>query len=194
MSPSGPVSWVLSSPSAVTGARLADGGRTLLVDAQVPSGGPHACFRGLKAVLTDPVEKDLVRVQVTFSSPSDRLPGCDKEHVATARVELPVRLGNRKVVVNYDTQFTAAGAKPPALRLCGRLGCTPPATGCTTASYEQALIAVDAPTHAYRDSENCDGKWLVMDFSWGTGPVCGDSTASPSGCSSRLGERWFLRA
>lgn len=194
VSPTGPIPWTLGSPSAVTGARIADGGRTLLLDAQVPS-GPHACVRGLRAALTDPVQEDLVRVQITFSSPSgDRRSGCTKEKVATTRVELPVPLGSRKVVVDYDIQFTAEGAKPPALRLCGRLGCTPPVTGCTTASYEQALIAVDAPAHTYRDSENCHGKWLVMDFSWRTGPVCGDTTASPSGCSSRLGDRWFFRA
>lgn len=53
-------------------------------------------------------------------------------------------------------------------------------------------MAVDAPEHTYRDSEKCDGKWLVLDFSWRTGPACGDS-ADPA-CSSRLGDRWFFRA
>ncbi|MFD0441069.1 hypothetical protein [Streptomyces chartreusis] len=59
------------------------------------------------------------------------------------------------------------------------------------ASYDQALVAVGAPEHTYRDSERCDGKWLVLDFSWRTGPACGDST-DPA-CSSRLGDRWFFR-
>jgi hypothetical protein len=190
-SPTGPIPWTLAEPSEVTGARLADGGRTLLLDAQVPSGG-HACVRELKAVLTDPVQ-DIVRVQITFTSQlGDRSSGCGKEKSATTRVRLPAPLGSRMVVVDRDVQFTAEGARPPALRLCGKLGCTPPATGCATDSYDQALIAVDAPEHTYRDSQQCDGKWLVLDFSWRTGPVCGDKP--DSGCSSRLGDRWFFRA
>lgn len=187
----GALPWGTMQPSMVTGARLSDDRRTLILDAQVPS-GEHPCVRDLKAVLTDPVS-DVVRVQITFSSPSsDRRSGCTEESTATARVKLPQPLGKREVVVDNYTQFTADGAKLPALRLCGQLGCRPPATGCTTASYEQALIAVDAPNHTYRDSEHCDGKWLVLDFSWRTGPAC-DDPAEP-GCSSRLGDRWFFRA
>jgi len=190
-SPTGPVPWTTAEPSAVTGARLSGDGRTLFLDARVPS-GEHPCMRGLKAVLTDPVENG-VRVQITFSSPSgDRRSGCTKEKVATTHVRLSAPLGGREVVVDNYVQFTADGAERPALRLCGQLGCTPPATGCTAASYDQALIAVDAPQHTYRDSQNCDGKWLVLDFSWRTGPVCGGG--SDSGCSSRLGDRWFFRA
>ncbi|MDQ0788939.1 hypothetical protein [Streptomyces sp. B3I8] len=178
-------------PSGVTGVRLGTDGRTLLVDTRVPSGA-DACVRGLKAVLTDPMT-DLARVQLTFVSPSgDRASGCTKEREATAKVKLPEPLGDRDVVVDNYTRFTLDGARPPALRLCGELGCTPPATGCTAASYEQALRAVDAPEHTYRDSEQCDGKWLVLDFSWRTGPACAGSTEP--GCSSRLGDRWFYRA
>jgi len=178
-------------PSGVTGVRLGTDGRTLLVDTRVPSGA-DACVRGLKAVLTDPMT-DLARVQLTFVSPSgDRASGCTKEREATAKVKLPEPLGDRDVVVDNYTRFTLDGAEPPALRLCGELGCTPPATGCTAASYEQALRAVDAPAHTYRDSEKCDGKWLVLDFSWRTGPACAGSTEP--GCSSRLGDRWFFRA
>ncbi|MEV6944872.1 hypothetical protein AB0N07_23255 [Streptomyces sp. NPDC051172] len=191
-SATGPIQWTTFEPSEVIGGRLADGGRTVLLDAQVPS-GPRACVRDFKAVLTDPPQKDLVRVQLTFSSPSgDRRSGCSKERSATARVRLPVALGSREVVVDHYVQFTADGAKAPALRLCGKLGCTPPATGCTDASYDQALMAVDAPAHTYRDSQECDGKWLVLDFSWRTGPACDD--ASAPGCSSRLGDRWYFRA
>jgi hypothetical protein len=186
-----PIPWTTMQPSAVTGVHLGADRRTLLLDTQVPSGAP-ACFRQLKAVLTDPMT-DLVRVQVTFISPSgDRASGCTKESTATARVRLPEPLGDRDVIVDHYTLFTTDGAKPPALRLCGKLGCTPPATGCTPASYDQALMTVDAPEHTYRDSEKCDGKWLVLDFSWRTGPACGDST-DPA-CSSRLGDRWFFHA
>ncbi|MFF0142479.1 hypothetical protein ACFYRN_39340 [Streptomyces sp. NPDC005227] len=178
-------------PSAVTGVRLGKDRRTLFLDTQVPSGA-RACVRKLKAVLTEPAT-DLVRVQVTFTSPSgDRASGCTKESPSTAQVRLPEPLGDRDVIVDNYTHFTADGAEPPALRLCGNLGCTPAATGCTAASYDQALMAVGAPRHTYRNSEQCDGKWLVLDFSWRTGPACGDST-EPA-CMSRLGDRWFFRA
>jgi hypothetical protein len=186
----GPFPWTTMQPSAVTGARLGEDRRTLSLDARVPSGG-HPCVRDLKAVVSDTVP-GTVWVQVTFSSPSsDRRAGCNQERVATTRVRLPEPLRDQKLIVDNYTQFTTDGARLPALRLCGRLGCHPPATGCTTASYEQALIAVDAPNHTYRDAEHCDGKWLVLDISWPTGPVCG---AAGPGCSSRLGDRWFLRA
>ena len=157
--------------------------------------GAHRCGRlcaGLRGGAHRPRAEGPVRVRLTLSSPSgDRRSGCTKERSATARVRLPVPLG-REVVVDHDVQFTADGAKAAALRLCGKLGCTPPATGCTDASYDQALMAVDAPTHSSRDSQECDGKWLVLDFPWRTGPVCDD--ASEPGCSSRLGDRWFYRA
>ncbi|MFG2313318.1 hypothetical protein ACGFS9_32375 [Streptomyces sp. NPDC048566] len=187
----GPIPWTTMQPSAVTGVRLGADGRTLSLATRVPR-GPRACYHSLKAVLGEPGD-GIVRVQVTFTSPSqDRGSGCTEEGTATARVTLPEPLGDRDVIVDNYTHFTAEGAEPPALRLCGELGCTPPATGCTTASYEQALMAVDAPMHTYRDDERCDGKWLVLDISWRTGPACGDST-DPA-CSSRLGDRWFLRA
>ncbi|WP_335755326.1 hypothetical protein [Streptomyces fodineus] len=55
------------------------------------------------------------------------------------------------------------------------------------------MIAVDAPDHSYRDDQHCDGKWLVLDFSWRTGPAaCSDGKGS--GCSPSLGDRYFFRA
>ncbi|MEU2774958.1 hypothetical protein ABZ646_18940 [Streptomyces sp. NPDC007162] len=192
----GPVPWTNVKPSVVTAARLAADHRTLSLDAQVPIGA-RPCVRDLKAVDTDAeygaVPGD-VHVQITYSTPyGDRSSGCTKEKTATARVRLPEPLGKRELVVDYDTVFTADGAKPPALRLCGQLGCHPPATGCTAASYDQALIAVDAPMHSYPDADHCDGTWLVLDFSWRTGPACGDDTED-SACTSRLSDRHFFRA
>ncbi|MEV6054208.1 hypothetical protein [Streptomyces sp. NPDC052107] len=192
----GPIPWTIAEPSAVTAARLGADHRTLSIDANVPS-GEHSCVRDFKAVDTDAeygTVPGTVHVQVTFNSPaSDRRSGCTKEKTATVRVRLPEPLGERELVVDNDTVFTTDGAKALALRLCGRLGCHPPATGCTTASYEQAMIAVGAPMHSYRDAEHCDGKWLVLDFSWRTGPACGDDTKD-SACTSRLGDRYFFRA
>ncbi|MFF3614838.1 hypothetical protein [Streptomyces sp. NPDC002580] len=186
-----PIPWTTAQPSTVTGVRLGRDRRTLLIDIHVPSGA-RTCVRKLKAVLTDPMT-DLARIQVTFTSPSgDRASGCTEESTATAKVSLPEPLGDRDVIVDNYTHFTADGAKPPALRLCGELGCTPPATGCTAGSYDQALMAVGAPAHTYRNSEKCDGKWLVLDFSWRTGPAC-DGSADPA-CSARLGDRWFFRS
>ncbi|WP_240799417.1 hypothetical protein [Streptomyces sp. A0958] len=186
-----PIAWTTMQPASVTGVRLGEDDRTLLVDTSVPSGAA-ACVRDLKAVLTDPMT-DLVRVQITFVSPSgDRSSGCTKESGATAKVKLPEPLGDRDVVVDNYTRFTSDGAEAPALRLCGELGCTPPATGCTTGSYEQAVKATDVPTHTSRDAERCDGKWLVLDLSSRMGPACAGDT-DPA-CSSRLGDRWFYRA
>ncbi|GGW34624.1 hypothetical protein GCM10010503_08480 [Streptomyces lucensis JCM 4490] len=187
-----PLPWTVGQPSQVTGARLAGDHRTLSLATRVPS-GPRPCVRGLKAAVTDTVPEH-VWVQITFESPSgDRRSGCTGEKPATARVRLPHPLGGRTLIVDNSTVFTADGAKPPALRLCGRLGCHPPATGCTTASYEQAQMDADVPLHSYRSAEHCDGKWLVLDLSWRTGPACGDDSES-SACSSRLGDRVFFRA
>nr|WP_168720639.1 hypothetical protein [Streptomyces sp. SAT1]ANO42457.1 hypothetical protein A8713_034950 [Streptomyces sp. SAT1] len=191
-SATGPLHWVTVQPSGVTGARLTDDGRTLILDTRVPSGGGRACVRDLEAKVTESAPRT-VRVQITFSSPSmDRASGCTGESPATTRVRLPEPLGRRTLVVDNDVQLTADGAEPPALRLCGELGCHPPATGCTAASYEQALHAADAPRHTYRNAEHCDGRWLVLDFTWRTGPACAGS--SEPGCDSHLGDRWFFRA
>ncbi|WP_406132047.1 hypothetical protein [Streptomyces sp. NBC_00989] len=191
--PTGPIPWTTTEPFRVTAAQLADDQRTLTLTARVPD-GKRPCVRALRAAVTA-AENNTVWVQITLSSPSgDRRSGCTGERTATTRLRLPERLGDQKLVIDNDTQFTTDGAKLPALRLCGELGCHPPATGCTSASYQQALMAADAPEHTYLNSEHCDGKWLVLDFSWRTGPVCGDTTASPAGCSSQLGDRWFFRA
>ncbi|WP_433452629.1 hypothetical protein ACQPXS_31370 [Streptomyces sp. CA-142005] len=192
----GPIPWTTFGPSGVTGARIGADHRTLSLDTRVPS-GEHPCVRDLKAVDTDAeygTVPGTVHVQITFSSPSgDRRSGCTREKTATVRVRLPEPLGKRELVVDNDIVFTADGARPPALRLCGELGCHPPATGCTTASYEQAMITVDAPMHSYRDAAHCDGKWLVLDFSWRTGPACDADDKNPA-CTSRLGDRYFFRA
>ncbi|MFD3839699.1 hypothetical protein ACFWWC_26095 [Streptomyces sp. NPDC058642] len=186
--------WTLSAPtrSQITGAELGTDLRTVTITVEVPS-GPDPCVRDLKAKLTEPVG-NTVPVQVTFVSPSgDRGSGCTKTTTGRARVKLPEPLGDRELVVGYPgAVFTAEGARPPALRLCGDLGCTPPATGCTTGSYEQAVKAVNAPAHTYRNAEHCDGKWLVLDISWRTGPVCGDQ--ADGACTSQLGDRWFYKA
>ncbi|MDH6219808.1 hypothetical protein [Streptomyces pseudovenezuelae] len=189
----GPIPWTVNEPARVTAARLAADHRTLSVEADVPD-GKNPCVRGLKAEVTQS-DAQSVRVQLTFSTPSgDRRSGCTEETTATARVRLPQALGGQHLVVDLDTVFTTEGAKLPALRLCGQLGCDPPATGCSAGSYDQALMAVGAPAHTYRDAEHCDGKWLVLDFSWRTGPVCGGDDAQASGCASRLGDRFFFRA
>lgn len=187
--------WTLSAPTRtqITGAELGTDRRTVTIAVDVPS-GPNPCVRDLKAELTEPVG-NTVPVQVTFTSPSgDRRSGCTRSTTAKARVKLPEPLGDRELVVGYPAAvFTADDAPLPHLRLCGDLGCTPPATGCTPGSYEQALKEIGAPAHTYRDAEHCDGKWLVLDISWRTGPACGDDTTS-SACTSSLGDRWFYKA
>ncbi|MBP2050506.1 hypothetical protein J2Z21_003445 [Streptomyces griseochromogenes] len=187
-----PASWTTVEPSYVTGARLGADGRTLSLDTLVPEGG-RSCVKDLRAEYRERVN-GAVWVQVTYATHYGiKVAGCGgKEKPATARVRLPEPLGKEDLIVDHYTHFTRDRAKPPALRLCGKLGCDPAPTGCTPDSYDQALMAVDAPKHAYRDSERCDGRWLVLDFSWRTGPAC-DDTSNPA-CSSALGDRWFYRA
>ncbi|MFF5495579.1 hypothetical protein [Streptomyces aquilus] len=190
-----PAEWTLAAPTTtqIIGAELGPDQRTVTIAVDVPS-GPKPCVRDLKATLTEPVP-NTVPVQITFDSPSgDQASGCTKTATAKARVKLPEPLGDRELAVGYPAAvFTAHDAHLPALRLCGDLGCTPPATGCTSGSYDQAVKAVDVPTHTYRDAEHCDGKWLVLDLSWRTGPACGDDQEDGA-CTSRLGDRWFYQA
>ncbi|TRV78348.1 hypothetical protein FKN01_13240 [Streptomyces sp. 130] len=189
--PAAPVPWTTTAPSYVTGVRLS-GDRTLLFQARVPSGGA-VCVRDLEAVLAD-ATTDLARVRVTYVSPAaDRASGCTEERSATAKPELPAPLRGRDVVVNNFTTFTPDGATPPALRLCGQLGCDPAPTGCTSASYEQAVPATDVPPHTTsRNAQRCDGEWLVLDLSTRMGPACAGET-DPA-CSARQDARWFYRA
>ncbi|WP_406447209.1 hypothetical protein OG782_00530 [Streptomyces sp. NBC_00876] len=184
--------WQTFAPFRVTAARLAADHRTLSVDAEVPGNGKK-CARDVKAVVTDASDRT-VWVQVTFSA----LTGgparndCRKTMTATARVRLPSPLGHRELATDTHTVFTADGADPPDLRLCGELGCHPAPTGCTAASYEQAVMALDVPTHTSRGEEHCDGKWLVFSVSSRMGPAC--APGEGPGCGASIGARWFFRA
>ncbi|WP_203721452.1 hypothetical protein [Streptomyces coelicoflavus] len=180
------------APMGVTAARLADDRRTLDVDVEVPGPG-KTCVRDLKAVVTDTSDRT-VWVQVTYSAPADGTPraDCRTTATATAKVRLPSPLGHRVLSVDNFTAFTADGADPPHLRLCGELGCHPAPTGCTPASYDQAVTALDVPNHTSRGDEHCDGKWLVFDVSSRMGPACPEG-AGP-GCGASLDDRWFFRA
>lgn len=179
------------APFRVTAARLSDDGRALSVDAEMP-GKEKTCARRLKAAVTSTSERT-VWVQVTFSTlTGDPHAACSKTATGTAKVRLPSALGHRELVVDHDTTFTADGAGPPGLRLCGDRGCHPAPTGCTPASYDQAVSALDVPNHTSRGEEHCDGKWLVFDVSSRMGPACAEGEAP--GCGASLGDRRFFRA
>ncbi|MZD05971.1 hypothetical protein GTW43_12865 [Streptomyces sp. SID5785] len=184
--------WKTFAPFRVTAARLGDDGRALSVDAEVPGGG-KTCARKLKAVVTDTSEST-VWVQVTFSALEGGAPNpdCRKTSTATAKVRLPSPLGHRELTTDTHTAFTADGAHLPALRLCGELGCHPAPTGCTPASYDQAVMALDVPQHTSRGDEHCDGKWLVFDVFMRMGQACPEGAAP--GCGAGLNDRWFFRA
>ncbi|MYW63605.1 hypothetical protein GTY65_05870 [Streptomyces sp. SID8379] len=186
-----PLRWTLAGPIGVTAARLADDRRTLSLDAEVPD-GPRPCVRDLRAAVTSTSERT-VWVQVSYNSPSgDRSSGCTRTKTVTVKVRLPEPLGHRVLNVDNFTDFTADGAEAPDLRPCGELGCHPAPTGCTPASYDQAVAALDVPNHTSRGTEHCDGKWLVFDVSSRMGPACPEG-AGP-GCGASLGDRWFFRA
>ncbi|MFE1950011.1 hypothetical protein ACFW9D_06015 [Streptomyces sp. NPDC059524] len=180
------------APFRVTAARLADDRRTLTVDADVPGPG-KTCARDLKAVVTDTSDRT-VWVQVTFSALTGGAPhdDCRGTATATAQVRLPSPLGHRELAMDTHTVFTMDDAHLPDLRLCGERGCHPAPTGCTPASYDQAVAALDVPNHTSRGEEHCDGKWLVFDVSSRMGPACPEG-AGP-GCGASLGDRWFFKA
>ncbi|MFG3155546.1 hypothetical protein ACGF7W_26290 [Streptomyces sp. NPDC048219] len=185
------VRWGDAAPIRVTAARLAEDGRTLSVDAEVPD-GPRPCVRGLGARVTD-TSSSTVWVQVTYKSPAqDRSYGCTRTALVTARVRLAQPLGRRDVSVNSFTAFTVDGATAPALRLCGENGCHPAPTGCTPDSYDQAVNALDVPNHTSRGTEHCDGTWLVFDTSSPMGPACAEGEGPGCGASHR--DRWFFHA
>ncbi|MFE9121333.1 hypothetical protein [Streptomyces sp. NPDC007172] len=183
--------WQTFAPFRVTAARLFDDGRALSVDAEVPGKG-KTCARELKAVVTSTSERT-VWVQVTFSAlTGEPHADCSKTATGTAKVRLPSQLGHRELVVDNNTTFTTDNADLPELRRCGDRGCHPAPTGCTPASYDQAVAALDVPNHTSRGEERCDGKWLVFDVSSRMGPACAKGEAP--GCGASLSDRWFFRA
>ncbi|MFD4322360.1 hypothetical protein [Streptomyces sp. NPDC058548] len=189
--PGAVAAWTLAAPIRIDGVRTADGGRSLVVDAEVPDGA-RDCVRGLRGEL-DTVERGTVYVRVTYETRSlDRDSGC----TGTRRVEATVKLGeplsSRRVMVNSRDVYTPAGAAPPALRKCGENGCDPTPPRCTSASYQQAVNDTDIPKHTSWEERGCDDTWLVLDLSTRMGPVCGDVG---DGCSSSgVSQRWFYRA
>ncbi|MEU9863660.1 hypothetical protein AB0D99_22575 [Streptomyces sp. NPDC047971] len=183
--------WTLSAPIRIDGVRTADGGRSLVVAAEVPDGA-HECIRGLRGAL-DTVEQGTVYVSVTYESPSlDREAGCTGTQRVEATVKLGEPLGSRRVLVNSRDVYTPAGASPPALRKCGENGCDPTPPRCTSSSYRQAVNDTDIPQHTSWDERGCDDTWLVLDLSTRMGPACG--AVSESCPSSQVSQRWFYRA
>ncbi len=183
--------WTLAAPIRIDGVRTADGGRSLVVDAEVPDGA-HACVRGLRGEL-ETVERGTVYVRVTYESPSlDRDSGCTGTQRVETTVKLDEPLSSRRVVVNSRDVYTPAGATPPDLRQCGENGCDPTPPRCTSSSYQQAVNDTDIPKHTRWEERGCDDTWLVLDLSTRMGPVCGEAD---DGCSSSgISQRWFYRA
>ncbi|WP_037645870.1 hypothetical protein [Streptomyces exfoliatus] len=183
--------WTLASPSRIAGVRTADGGRSLVVDADVPDGA-HDCVRGLRGEL-ETVAHGTVYVMVTFETRSlDRDSGCTGTRRAEAVVKLGEPLRSHRVMVNNLDVYTPTGATPPALRQCGENGCDPTPPRCTPSSYQQAVNDTDVPEHTGSEERGCDDTWLVLDLSTRTGPVCGDTG---DGCpNSGVSQRWFYRA
>ncbi|WEH12453.1 hypothetical protein [Streptomyces sp. VNUA24] len=182
--------WTLAAPMRIDGVRTADGGRSLVVDSEVPDGA-RACVRRLRGEL-DTVEHGTVYVKVTYESRSqDQDSGCTGTQRVRATVRLSEPLGARKVMVNSMDVYTPVGATPPALRRCGENGCDPTPPRCTSSSYRQAVNDTDIPEHTSWEERGCDGTWLVLDLSTRMGPACGEAG---DGCSSSVSQRWFYRA
>ncbi|MFF2041395.1 hypothetical protein ACFVVX_13265 [Kitasatospora sp. NPDC058170] len=184
------IPWTTVSPSAITAVRTTDGGRSLVVDFPVASGAPN-CARGLKGEIQS-VERGTVFVRITYETRSaDRRSGCTQSEPSNIGVPLPGPLGDQLVSIDNTHLYTARGATPPALRECGQGGCDPAPVGCTDEAYGKAMAGADSPKHSTWRARGCDGRWLVLDISYPTGPVCGDPG---SGCDSHpRSQRWFYR-
>ncbi|WP_246886180.1 hypothetical protein [Streptomyces sp. GESEQ-4] len=183
--------WTLAAPIRIDGVRAADGGRSLVVGAEVPDGA-RDCVRSLRGEL-ETVEHGTVYVRVTFETRSlDQDSGCTGTQRVKATVKLGEPLGTRRVMVNSMDVYTPVGATPPALRQCGENGCDPTPPRCTSSSYGQAVNDTDIPKHTSWEERGCDETWLVLDLSTRMGPACGDAG---DGCSSSgVSQRWFYRA
>lgn len=183
--------WTLAAPINIDGVRAPDGGRSLVVDAEVPDGA-RDCVRSLRGEL-DTVERGTVYVKVTYETRSqDQDSGCTGTRRVKATVKLGEPLGSRRVMVNSMDVYTPVGATPPALRQCGENGCDPTPPRCTSSSYRQAVNDTDIPKHTSWEERGCDDTWLVLDLSTRMGPACGDAG---DGCSSSgVSQRWFYQA
>lgn len=183
--------WTLAAPIRIDGVRAADGGRSLVVGAEVPDGA-RDCVRKLRGEL-ETVEHGTVYVKVTYETRSlDRDSGCTGTRRVAATVKLDEPLGSRTVMVNSMDVYTPVGATLPALRECGENGCDPTPPRCTSSSYRQAVNDTDIPEHTSWEERGCDDTWLVLDLSTRMGPACGDAG---DGCSSSaVSQRWFYRA
>lgn len=184
--------WTRAAPIRIEGVRTIDGGRSLVVDAEVAD-GTRDCVRSLRGEL-DTVEHGTVYVMVTYETRSlDRDSGCTGTQRVRATVKLGEPLGSRRVMVNSMDVYTPVGAtQPPALRQCGENGCDPTPPRCTSSSYRQAVNGTDIPRQTSWEERGCDDTWLVLDLSTRMGAVCGDAGAECS--SSSVSQRWFYRA
>jgi hypothetical protein len=190
----GPSEWQTSGldSTSITAVRLSADERTLTFDLSL-QGGQDGCWRNPSATLgTDEGWTDHVaRVDLLIESRLSQTSGaCPEREPAQAAVTLPGALGSRDVVVNSFDSYTRDGQ---SLHKCGENGCHPAPTGCTPASYEQAMRAADSPRHTYRTERGCDGSWLVLDLSTNAGPVC-DDPSNPACVRDVRTTRWFFRA
>jgi hypothetical protein len=185
---SAPTHWS-TSQADVTAVRRGPGGRTAIVELQVPSGDPD-CARDPRA--TNLVEENnLVYASfVVDSRQDDRAGRCLARATATAELTAPGPLGDRTLVLNQQ----AWAPQGDTYRRCDdQLGCRPPADHCDRAWVDQAISGMDVPRHAYQGVKGCDGDWLVLEIDTGAG-ACGpvDPGPRPSCTAESRRSRHFM--
>ena len=174
--------------SAVKAVRRGPTPNTLLIDAEVPSGGDD-CARNLRAEVFDQVPGSTIFVHVLFDSVKSQVYGaCPTTTVATVTLTMPDPIGDRPLTID-ERAWAPDGA---GYRQCPEyLGCDPPPDHCAQQWILQVRYGLDAPQHSGIRLEHCDQNWLVMTVDVNTA-ACG--AGGRPGCSAPPNvSRYYLR-
>ncbi|MEO3742116.1 hypothetical protein [Plantactinospora sp. B5E13] len=148
----------------VTRVRPGPDRRTLLLDVDLPAGHPE-CARNPR--ITNYTEEpgpdgqpDRIYADVAVDSArSGMVGGCPTRTTRQVRLRAPKPIGDRLVVLNQETWARQADG----YRRCDpTVGCTPPADHCDPVWITAAVQGMDVPRNSARNTERCDGSWLVL--------------------------------
>jgi hypothetical protein len=184
-------SWGIEAPSEVAAIRQSGDQTRLTIDLTMPAGlDDHECWRSLTGAVDDFSEKSIL-IRVTADTWSD--PRCGQATtIQSVSVNLPAPLGARTVNVNNSTlgDYIADPVGNPTLRYCYEFRCGAPAPAtCDASSVHHAAAGTEVDAHARYTMRGCDGRWLVLDFTWTGGPACDNACATTGGSAAR----WFYR-
>ncbi|MEE6257590.1 RAD23 family protein [Plantactinospora sonchi] len=189
--PSGPPTWS-TIQADVTAVRPGPDPRTLLLDVDLPAGHPECARDPRITYYTEEPgpdrQPDRIHANVVVDSArSGMTGGCPSRVTGEVRLRAPKPIGDRLVVLNYEA-WARQGA---AYRRCdSTVGCTPPADHCDPTWVIAAVQGLDVPRNSARNTERCDGAWLVLTLDTNS-TVCG--AGGRPGCEAPPSvHRYFL--